>query len=78
MGVRTGVSTRALLCSNAGTIRSYDIKLNQDVSRLFDYARLAGKDAEYIQANVLDIDIEQTDLLFIDTLHTYSQLKQEL
>ena len=32
----------------------------------------------YIKANVLDIEISETDLLFIDTLHTYSQLAKEL
>jgi len=77
MGVRTGVSTRALLNSNADVV-SYDIELNQIVTDLFDIARLAGKNAKYIQANVLAIEIEETDMLFIDTLHTYSQLKQEL
>lgn len=30
------------------------------------------------QANVLEIDIEETDLLFIDTEHSYLQLKHEL
>jgi hypothetical protein len=37
-----------------------------------------GKNVKYVQANVLDITIEETDLLFIDTYHTYSQLTQEL
>lgn len=30
------------------------------------------------QANILEIDIEETDLLFIDTEHSYLQLKHEL
>ncbi|NDB60022.1 hypothetical protein EB001_16465, partial [bacterium] len=77
MGVRTGVSTRALLNSNVDVV-SYDIELNQIVTDLFDIAKLAGKNVKYIQANVLTIEIEETDMLFIDTLHTYSQLKQEL
>lgn len=77
MGVRTGVSTRAFLNSNVSLI-SYDIILNETVSRLFVIAKKQGKDVQYIQANVLDITIPKTDLLFIDTLHTYEQLKQEL
>jgi hypothetical protein len=30
------------------------------------------------QADVLAVDIEETDLLFIDTLHVYEQLQEEL
>lgn len=77
MGVRTGVSTRALLNSNVELV-SYDIELNRNVSDLFKFAINVGKKVSYKKANVLDIEIEETDLLFIDTLHTYEQLKQEL
>ena len=77
MGVRFGVSTRAFLRANAKLI-SYDIVTDQDVVRLVDEAKKAGKDATFIEADVLNIDIEETDLLFIDTWHTYGQLKEEL
>lgn len=77
MGVRTGVSTRAFLRVNARLI-SYDIEADQNVVSLVDAARKVGKDATFIEADVLKIDIEETDLLFIDTWHTYEQLKQEL
>ena len=33
---------------------------------------------KFIQANVLEIEIEETDLLFLDTWHSYKQLKAEL
>jgi ABC-type Fe3+-citrate transport system substrate-binding protein len=77
MGVRTGESTRAFLKTNA-SLRSYDIQLNDKVGYLFQQAQSVGKDAQYIKADVLDIVIEETDLLFIDTWHSYPQLKQEL
>ena len=77
MGVRTGVSTRAFLYSPARLI-SYDTQLDSAVTRLFEVARRAGRDVTYQQADVLKIQIEPTDLLFIDTLHTYGQLRQEL
>jgi hypothetical protein len=77
MGVRTGVSTRAFLNTNAELL-AFDIVLNDNVKKLFDLAKQKGKNAQYIQADVLNIEIEETDLLFIDTLHTYEQLKQEL
>lgn len=77
MGVRSGVSTRAFLNTNTN-LTSFDIILDPEVQKLFDLAKERGKKAKYIQANVLNIEIEDTDLLFIDTLHTYNQLRQEL
>ena len=42
-------------------------------------ALVAGRtDFVFHQADVLWVDIEETDLLFIDTLHDYEQLVQEL
>ena len=35
-------------------------------------------DYKFFQADVLEIEIEETDLLFIDTYHTYGQLSKEL
>ena len=77
MGVRFGDSTRAFLKADV-VLRSYDIELNDGVGRLFDAAKRAGKDAEYIKADTRDLEIEETDLLFIDTWHSYTQLKMEL
>ena len=77
MGVRTGVSTRAFLVA-AQVLRSYDIQLDAGVQRLFDIANSFGHDAVYQQANVLEVGIDETDLLFIDTLHNYQQLTAEL
>lgn len=77
MGVRTGVSTRAFLNTDVNLI-SFDVILNQNVQKLFDYAQQQGKNVQYIKADVLNIEIDDTDLLFIDTLHTYEQLKEEL
>jgi hypothetical protein len=77
MGVRTGVSTRAFLNTDVSLL-SFDIELDNNVKKLFDLAKQKGKNVQYIQANVLNIEIEETDLLFIDTLHTYDQLRQEL
>lgn len=77
MGTRTGVSTRAFLASDV-TIRAYDLVLDARVTELFEFAKSIGKDVEYIQANVLNIEIDYTDLLFIDTWHCYDQLIAEL
>ena len=77
MGVRFGDSTRAFL--KAGVVlRSYDIQLDDRVAALFRKADSAGYDVKYIKADVRQIEIEETDFLFIDTWHSYTQLKQEL
>lgn len=77
MGVRTGVSTRAFLNTNV-KLMSFDIILNPKVQELFSVAKKHGKDVQYIKEDVLNIEIDEVDMLFIDTLHTYEQLKREL
>ena len=76
-GVRSGVSTRAFLASDVQLL-SFDIELHPKVRELFLKAQAQGKSVQYIKANVLDIEVEPMDLLFIDTLHTYEQLQKEL
>ncbi len=76
-GVRTGSSTRAFLNTNA-SLRSYDLSIDPYLNLIFKKALEFGKDVSYIEADVLNIEIEETDLLFIDTWHQYEQLKQEL
>lgn len=76
-GVRDGISTRAFLFAGI-KLRSYDLNLNPTVIELFKLSRQEGKDVDYIKGNSLEITIENTDLLFIDTKHTYRQLRDEL
>jgi hypothetical protein len=76
-GVRSGVSTRAFLNTNV-SLRSYDLEKNSVVTDLFEMANSIGKDAKYYEEDVLNVEIEETDLLFFDTWHHYEQLKQEL
>ena len=77
-GVRWGVSSRAFLYSQAKKLTMYDLALDQGVYELVSFCQAHGKAVSYQAGNTLDINIEQTDLLFIDTLHTYSQLLAEL
>jgi tetratricopeptide (TPR) repeat protein len=76
MGTRTGVSTTALLLARPEVLVCYDLVRQPQVDRL---EALAGR-TEFVfrQEDVLGADIEPTDLLFIDTLHTYEQLREEL
>jgi hypothetical protein len=75
MGVRTAVSTAAILSAQPKTHIAYDIFEHEQVKML---AAVQGKTSfSFRQQDVLQVDIEPTDLLFIDTLHTYKQLSAE-
>jgi len=80
-GVRTGVSTWAWLASKALTIRSYDVvDVSKNIVNHFKSAKENEKDFSFKQISTLDASliIEPTDLLFIDTEHTYDQCSKEL
>jgi hypothetical protein len=76
MGTRTGVSTTAFLYAQPKKLVCYDRVKYPQVERL---RQLAGA-TEFVfhERDVLWADIEETDLLFIDTWHVYGQLKEEL
>lgn len=76
-GVRSGASTRAFLYANV-KLRSYDLFIDSELDLLFNFAIMHGQNVKYIQADTRSLVIEPCDLLFIDTLHTYQQLKKEL
>lgn len=75
-GVRTGNSTIAFLAGLApyGTVHSYDIN-----PPAFELPLDAASMWRFTQADTAGLaKIDRTDLLFIDTLHTYAQVKAEL
>ena len=76
-GVRTAQSTSALLAGSPKKMISYDIQ-NCSPTYLLMEAHEEGIEFEFIQADTAAIVIEETDLLFIDTAHTYDQIKAEL
>lgn len=78
LGVRSGASTRAFLCANPKKYIAYDLYIDEEVNKLFEYSKSIGKEYSYVKGDVLKIEIEQTDFLFIDTYHCYEQLTQEL
>lgn len=80
-GTRTGVSTLAFLnaaLSNKAKMIAYDIKKLPEVEILETLSLKEGIDFTFKEKNVLEITIEPTELLFIDTFHSYNQLKEEL
>ena len=82
MGVRWIVSTWAFLAGKPKKLISIDIKhpkeFGADLSVVEEAAKESNIDFTFIEGSTLEIQIEKTDLLFIDTLHTYTQLTKEL
>jgi len=78
MGVRKGISTWTFLNARPKKLVSYDKEYSQDLEKHKEYAKKEGLDYEYIVQDVLQTQIDEYDFLFIDTWHTYTQLKQEL
>jgi hypothetical protein len=77
-GVRHGISTTALLFGRPQVVVSYDAIPPPTLDVLAQAACEAKVRFEFHQAGVLNIEMEPTDFLFIDTLHTYDQLTAEL
>lgn len=74
-GVDVGKSTSAFLMAHPKQLISYDIVLTKDAKQL---ASICTDNFKLIQGSSLSVDIESTDLLFIDSEHSYKQLSQEL
>ncbi len=90
MGVRFVVSTYAFTIANPKKIVSIDIIHPNDhterygvsssyrLKEIENYCTDNNIIFQFIKGDTKSIEIEETDLLFIDTLHTYQQLKAEL
>jgi hypothetical protein len=79
-GTRWGSSTWAFIHANPKRIISYDIcKLEDErLKKIFSVVNEYNIDYRFVEVDFLKVQIEKTDLLFIDTLHTYEQLSKEL
>lgn len=79
MGVRYFVSTYAFLYSTAKNVVGIDIEAQMEqFNECKQLCELENKSFKYIIGDTLNIDIDETDFLFIDTWHEYGQLKSEL
>ena len=74
-----GRSSWALLYAHPQRLRCYDINPRRtEILDLVSLGHAIGIDVDFVVGNTLEIEIEPTDLLFIDSLHTYTHLTQEL
>jgi hypothetical protein len=78
MGVRWVVSTFAFMMGNPKTLISYDYDEVPNIGVVYELAQMHGIDFKFEKADTRNLTIEETDFLFIDTLHHYDQLKIEL
>lgn len=82
MGVRWVVSTWALLAGNPKKLTSLDLynpsKFGGNIDEVYKAADDANVEFEFIEQDSLNYDMEDCDLLFIDTWHDFLQLKKEL
>lgn len=77
-GVRDVVSTLSFLISGAEKIISYDPERRPRINQILEQCFKENVNWVFKQQSDLSELIEKTDLLFIDTIHTYDQLIQEL
>ena len=79
-GVRTGNSLCAIVLGKSDVVRAYDIHIGafQYNDVISTFSKINNIDFSILENDVLNVEIEETDMLFIDTLHTYNQLKAEL
>jgi len=81
MGVRHAYSTWAFIEAKPKKLTGIDINYNffeASEKYINGMCNNYNIDFDFIEGDTLEMKIENTDLLFIDTLHTYSQLLQEL
>jgi hypothetical protein len=82
MGVRTIVSTWAFLSSNPKNMTSIDLlhpsAFGADINEVYDAVKDTNINFQFIESDSLLVNIDDCDLLFIDTWHDFLQLKKEL
>lgn len=76
-GVDDCTSTWGLLAGFPKHMRSYDVVRKPEVTEVEALAAVASIDFKFIEQSSLVAEIEPTDLLFIDSYHSYTQLKEE-
>ena len=77
-GTHVGFSTTAFLMGKPKELHCWDINRQPEVSTLEDLAAQNGVNMVFHNESSLAANFETTELLFIDSLHQYDQVIQEL
>jgi len=78
LGTRAGRSTSAFIYAGPDRLIAYDLERSENIPTLEHAAAEQGVVFSFRQEDVLAVDLEPTDLLFIDTWHVEGQMRQEL
>jgi hypothetical protein len=68
----------ALLGNKKGSLTMVDNEKTSNIDSFVEMSNGEGVPIEFLQGKCLETPLKETDLLFIDTWHTYPQLKREL
>ncbi|MFN2333590.1 MAG: hypothetical protein ABR550_04100 [Wenzhouxiangellaceae bacterium] len=77
-GTRHGISCSAFMAGRPARLVAFDLVRQPAIDLLERLASKAGTDFRFREENILKADIEATELLFIDSTHTYEHLTVEL
>lgn len=77
-GTRYVVSTYAFMAGKPTKLVTYDLYPHENIWTAASIAQENNVDFSFMERDTTQVEIEPTDLLFIDTLHTYAQCKKEL
>jgi hypothetical protein len=77
-GVRDVVSSFAFALAKPEKLTCIDIEKSIYVDPFMELCRNENVNVEFKKESSLDIQIDNADLIFIDTVHNYDQLKTEL
>lgn len=78
LGVGPAQSTRAFLLHEGIELHSYEFMPMAGITDFFVKARESGRNVTLHIADTRKVEIAETDLLMVDSLHVYEQVKTEL
>jgi hypothetical protein len=77
LGVGHAQSTRAFLRHDI-EMHSYEYKPHPNVAEWFEQAKAAGRNVTLHVADTRKVEIDETDIMLVDSLHIYEQVQKEL
>jgi hypothetical protein len=77
-GIRWVCSSYALAYAKPKKLICVDILNHENINKFIDLCKKENINAEFHLADTKTYDLEEVDMLFIDTLHTFEQLTTEL
>ncbi len=77
-GIRSGVSTLSWFLGGANIVVGYDLKILPSLNTIKNLTQKCNRQLILNEGDTAKVNIDPTDLLFIDSLHTGEHLRKEL